>query len=279
MSVGEVKTTMGQVRFLRLFRTRVLVTALIGAAVLFSVACAQPEEVTPASTPTPVDHVVAGRQLFIGKGCATCHGQNAEGTDIAPALQGHNEEQIKRQVRNPLGSMPRSGPAMVSDDELEMITDYIVSLEYDGEHIEPLAMEDALAMHHWMALSALDSDNPDEAKHHVLHIIEIVIDPEHKSRMADILEYIQAGDHHDASHDIEEMIVTKTKPELAMKELHLQLALASIGGDDSVDAKHHLDHYIDMVTGHEKEHAQEAIELLEQGNFHDAEHEVEELLE
>ncbi len=61
MSVGEVKTTMGQVRFLRFFRMRVLVAALIGAAVLFSVACGGPEEVTPASTSTPVDHAVAGR--------------------------------------------------------------------------------------------------------------------------------------------------------------------------------------------------------------------------
>jgi mono/diheme cytochrome c family protein len=258
---------------------RVLVAALIGAAVLFSIACAKPEEVTPASTPTPVDHVVAGRQLFIGKGCAACHGQNAEGTDIAPALQGHNEEQIKRQVRSPLGSMPSSGPELISDDELEKIIDYIGSLAPVAEHVEPLAMEDALVMHHWMALSALEADNPDEAEHHVLHIIGIVIDPEHKSKMGDILEDIQAGDHHDASHGIEEMIVTKAEPELAMKELHLQLALAAIGGEDSVDAKHHLNHYIDVVTGDEKVRGEEVIELLEQDNFHDAKHEIEELQE
>ncbi len=233
----------------------------------------------PAPTPTPVDHVVAGRQLFVDKGCAVCHGQNAEGTDIAPALQGHNEEQIKRQVRSSLGSMPRSGPELISDDELEMIADYIGSLEHDDEHIEPVAMDDALLLHHWMALNALESDNPDEAEHHVLHIIEIVIDPEHKSKMEDILEDIQAGEHHDASHAIEEMIVTKAKPELAMKELHLQLALTSIGGKDSVNAKHHLNHYIDTVTGDEKARGEEVIELLEQGNLHDAEHEVEELLE
>ncbi len=140
-------------------------------------------------------------------------------------------------------------------------------------------MDDALLMHHWMALNALESDNPDEAEHHVSHIIEIVIDPEHKSKMEDILEDIQAGDHHDASHAIEEMIVTKAKPELAMKELHLQLALTSIGGEDAVDAEHHLNHYIDMVTWDERVRGEEVIELLEQDNFHDAEHEVEELLE
>ena len=270
---------MGQVRFLRFFRMRVLVAMLIGAAVLFSVACGTPEGATPAPTPTPVDHVAAGRQVYIDKGCAVCHGQNAEGTSIAPALPGHNEEQIKRQVRSPLGSMPRSGPELISGDELEMIVDYIGSLAPVAEHVEPVTMEDALVMHHWMSLNALEADNPDEAEHHISHILELVTDPEHKSTMEDILEDIQAGDHHDASHAIEEMIVTKAQPELAMKELHLQLALASIGGEDGEDAKHHIEHFIDMVTGHEKEHAQEAIELLEQGNFHDAEHEVEELLE
>ncbi len=258
---------------------RVLLATFIGAAVLFSLACASPEEVTPTLTPTPVDHTAAGKQLFIDKGCAACHGQNAEGTDIAPALPGHNEEIVKRQVRSPLGSMPRSGPELISGDELEMIADYIGSLEHDDEHIEPVAMADALLMHHWMALDALDSDNPHEAEHHVVHIIETVIDPEHKSTTEDSLEDIKAGEHHDASHAIEEMIVTKAAPELTMNELYLQLTLVAIGGEDSVDAKHHLDHYIDMVTGDEKARGEEVIELLEQGNFHDAEHELEELLE
>ncbi len=279
MSVGEVKTTMGQVRFLRLFRMRVLIAALIGVSVLFGFACGEPKEVTPSSIPTPVNHVEAGRQLYIDKGCAVCHGQNGEGTSIAPSLPGHNAEQIKRQVRSPLGTMPRSGPESITDDELEKIVDYIASLASVAEHVEPVAMEDALVMHHWMALTALESNNLSEAEHHVLHIIEMVVDPEHKSKMERVLEDIQVGNHHDASHAIEEMIVTIAKPGLAMKELHLQLALSSIGGEDGEDAKHHIEHFIDMVTGHEKEHAQEAIDLLEQGNFYDAEHEVKELLE
>ena len=77
---------------------------------------------------TPEDTVAVGRQLYIDKGCAVCHGQNGEGTDIAPALPGHNEEQVKRNVRSPVGNMPRSSPEQISDDELEMIADYIGSL-------------------------------------------------------------------------------------------------------------------------------------------------------
>ncbi len=279
MSVGKVKITMGRGRFLWFFRMRILVAVLIGVGVLFGVACGEPEEVTPASTPTPVNHVDAGKQLYIDKGCAVCHGQNAEGTDIAPALPGHNEEQVKRNVRSPLGTMPRSGPEQISDDELEMIADYIASLAPVAEHVEPVAMADALVVHHWMALNALEADNPDEAEHHISHILELVTDPEHKAQMEDVMEDLQAGHHHDASHAIEEMLAGTADPGLSLKNLHLQMALGAFAAEDLEDANHHLEHFIDMVTGHEKEHAQEAIDLLEQGNFHDAEHEVEELLE
>ncbi len=107
------------IAFLWLFRMMILVAVLMGVGVLFGVACGGPEEVAPASTPTPVEHVDAGRQLYVDKGCAVCHGQNAEGTSIAPSLLGHNAKQIKGQVRSPLGTMPRSGPEQISDDELE----------------------------------------------------------------------------------------------------------------------------------------------------------------
>ncbi len=276
MLMGEIKTTTGRVRFLRIFRLSILIAAMAGAALLFGVACSQ-EEVD--STAALAENIVAGKQLYIDKGCSVCHGEDGEGTSIAPSLSGHNAEQTKRQVRTPLGTMPRSGPESISDAELEKIVDYIESLDPSAAHVEPVVMEDALVIHHWMALNALESDNPDEAEHHVLYIIDIVIDPEHKSQAEDALADIRAGDYHDASHTIEEMIITKAEPGLAMEDLHLQLALVSIGAEDAADAKHHLDYYIDTVTGHDKEHAEEALELLEQGNFHDAEHEVEELLE
>jgi thioredoxin-like negative regulator of GroEL len=93
------------------------------------------------------------------------------------------------------------------------------------------------------------------------------------------LEDLQAGHHHDASHAIEEMMAGKAAPELELEDLHLQLVLAAIGGGDLEDAKHHLEHNIEMATGDEKERVQEALELLEQGNIHDAEQKVEELLE
>jgi mono/diheme cytochrome c family protein len=251
---------------------RILVAVLMGVVVLFGVACGGPETVPPAPTPTSVDRIAAGGQLFIDKGCVACHGQNAEGTDIAPALPGHNAEQTKRQVRSPRGTMPRFSPESISDDELGMIAAYIKSLTPAEEHIEPVAMENALVVHHWMALSALEADNLDEAEHHVRHILELVTDPEHKAQMEDVIEDMLAGNHHDASHAIEEMLAGKADPELFLKNLHLQLALGAFVTENLEDAKHHLEHFIDMATGDERVRGEEAIDLLEQGNIRDAEH-------
>jgi thioredoxin-like negative regulator of GroEL len=93
------------------------------------------------------------------------------------------------------------------------------------------------------------------------------------------MEHVQAGDFHDASHIIEEMLVEKAEPELSLKDLHLQLALAAFEAMELEDARDHLEHFVDLATGDEKARGEEAIDLLEQGNIHDAEHEVEELLE
>ena len=51
-----------------------------------------------------------------------------------------------------------------------------------------LAMQDVVAMHHWMALLALKADRVAEAKHHVKHIIELVEDEDHRHQMEEVLE-------------------------------------------------------------------------------------------
>ena len=70
---------------------------------------------TPTSAPSPTsahadeephDGTEAGHELFIAKGCSACHGQDAEGTGIAPGLAGHSAEMVRRQVRSPVGAMP-----------------------------------------------------------------------------------------------------------------------------------------------------------------------------
>jgi mono/diheme cytochrome c family protein len=233
----------------------------------------------PAPTTPPADHAAEGKQLYLAKGCAACHGQNAEGSDIAPALPGHTKEQVLRQVRTPVGNMPSFGPEKISDDELEMIADYIAGLAPgSGGHGESIAMEDTLVIHHRMALSALDAGNMAEAEHHVRHILELVTDAEHKAQMGKVLENLQAGKIHDAEHAIENMLASEVDPGLTLENLHLQLTLAALEARDLEDAKHHLQHSIEMATGDEKGRAEEVLDLVEQGKLHDARHEVEELL-
>lgn len=87
---------------------------------------------TPAPATTSADRAAQGRQLYTSKGCAACHGPKAEGTTIAPALPGRNQEQVIRQVRSPVGTMPRFGPEAIGDEELKLIAAYIASLAPPG---------------------------------------------------------------------------------------------------------------------------------------------------
>lgn len=86
-----------------------------------------------APTPEPASR---GQQLFVSKGCSACHGAQGEGTDIAPGLGGHTGEQVKRQVRAPMGLMPAFAPDIISDQELEQIAQYIETLAVGHRHDE-----------------------------------------------------------------------------------------------------------------------------------------------
>ncbi len=130
-------------------RFKLLVTGVI--LVIVASACGSPAA-TPTLTPTQISPAAtslplsSGHQLFISKGCAACHGQNGEGSAIAPALPGHTDEQVKRQVRNPVGTMPRIASEQISEEELEQIADYIESLALGEAHIEPTGLPSLLAM-------------------------------------------------------------------------------------------------------------------------------------
>ena len=71
-------------------------------------------------TPAPVGSP-EGQRLFATKGCAARHGPMAKGSAISPALFEHSADQIARQLRAGLGSMPIYPPAKISDPELDEI--------------------------------------------------------------------------------------------------------------------------------------------------------------
>jgi len=70
----------------------------------------------------------AGIRLYIAAGCVACHGADGRGSTFAPMLPGHNAEQVKRYVRNPVGKMPRFGNDKLSDADLETPAAYIAAL-------------------------------------------------------------------------------------------------------------------------------------------------------
>ena len=85
-------------------QTKISVITLVVLA-LAAVACGSAPTVTPFSQATAAPASL-GQELFVSKGCAACHGQNAEGSAIAPALPGHSKQMVKRQVRTPRFQMP-----------------------------------------------------------------------------------------------------------------------------------------------------------------------------
>ena len=255
-----------------------LVLAIVLALLL--VACgsnATPTPTPPASLSLPEQ----GQQLYLAVGCSGCHGLDAEGSDFAPALPGHSADQVRRQVRNPQRLMPAFGLDQVSDEELDLLVAYVESLEAGGSHSEPtaLALDEAVAMHHWMALTAMTADDVVQAMHHVGHAIELLEDQEHRQGMEAVLVSLETGALHDAEHEIEVMLAGIAEPELSMGELHLQLTLSAILVHDAPDATHHLQHFAADVDEREREIAQKVLEHIDAGDEAEAERAIIELLE
>ena len=252
--------------------------------VLFALGCSSEEPglaASPAvSTGTEV-HEGEGRDLFIAKGCAGCHGQDAEGTSIAPALAGHTVQMVERQVRTPRFQMPAFGEQQISDGELGAIASFIADLEGEGHlHAEVLSAELAAAveMHHWMALEALKAGFGEDAIHHVEHIVELLAEGEHRHQMEAALVSLQAGQTHDPEHQIEEMVAGTAVPGLTLPELHLRQALVALAVEDVADAEHHVLHFQRSGSPEELDFGAEILDGLERGDLHVAEHEIRELL-
>ena len=246
-----------------------------------------PPKVTPTTTPPPppqasptptaVTIVDEGQQLFITKGCSACHGQDAQGTAIAPALPGHSAAIVKRQARAPIGLMPVFAPDKITNEELDLIAQFIHSLPGGHGHTTPADIGRDMVNHHWMALLSLEESAVPEAIHHVNHIIDLV-EGEHLARMRTILQQLEAGDIHESTHGIQDMLAGTADPALSVERMHLQMALSSLRVDDAEGAMHHVSHFLETATGEEAQQAQGILDAVRQLEFQEAEHLIEELL-
>jgi mono/diheme cytochrome c family protein len=218
-----------------------------------------------------------GRARYIAAGCAACHGQNAEGTDVAPSLAGHSAEQVHQQVRSPLAQMPAYSVEQLADGDLEAIAGYISELEPMEKHVEPVKVSEVLAIHHWMAISAIAAGDRGDALHHVGHIIESV-EGEHLEAMRKARTMLRAGELHGAEHLIEEMLAGRAKPELSRERLSLRLALTAVDQRDRAEAIHQMRHFLARAAGPERAKGQAVVAHLREGDLHGAEHGIADLL-
>ena len=218
-----------------------------------------------------------GRETYLAAGCGACHGQNAEGTDVGPALAGHTAEQVHQQVRSPLAQMPAYPVEQLPDDDLDAIAKYIGGLEPMEEHVEPVKLSEVLAVHHWMAISAIAVGDRGDALHHIGHIIETV-KGEHLRAMQEARRHLRAGELHEAEHLIEEMLAGKAKPELSRERLSLRLALTAVDRRNRQEAVHQLRHFLELAKGAERQKGEAVLAHLREGDFHGAEHGIADLL-
>lgn len=215
-----------------------------------------------------------GRTVFLEVGCASCHGDDASGTVIAPGLPGHNELQVRRQVRGPIGVMPVFGRDSLSPEDLDAMVAYIESLEGADSHGHApdsgVSLADQSLTHHRMTLTAFEAANVTEAQHHIEHLIDI-LEGQHLALMQEALQITLTGDVHDAQHMIEAMLSDVHSEKESLAALHLRLGLSGLRVAGAIEAIHHLEHAVAEAEGGELAEIEEILMFLVAGDLAEAE--------
>lgn len=209
---------------------------------------------------------MAGLAIYQKAGCIACHGTDARGTTVAPPLAGHTAEQVKRSVRNPQGIMPRFGNDKITEKELDALAAYVAGIEAQP-HAAPLEFAGALEAHHWMAHHALRANDAEHAFHHLTHAREVAKDGEHRAGIDRVLGLVRAKRLEEAAHAVVEMVSSKLAPDMSIEKLHLRLALGAIEDGNAKEVRHHLEHYVEGATGHNRRHAEELLALAKKGDL------------
>ncbi|MDA1257723.1 MAG: cytochrome c [Chloroflexi bacterium] len=238
------------------------------------------DEAHEAEAEPTLDAVQRGRAVFEQVGCAACHGEDGSGTVIAPGLPGHNELQVRRQVRGPIGVMPVFGQETLSPEALDDLVAYVESLtgaDTHGHSTGVSVAEQSLA-HHRMVLTAFEADNVAEATHHMEHLIGGILDGQHLALMQEALTVTQAGEVHDAQHMVEGMLSDVQPPDETFATLHFKLGLSGLRVGGTTEATHHLEHAAAVAEGDELEEINEILVLLAANEMDEAEEHLSALL-
>ena len=189
-----------------------------------------------------------GAEIFATVGCAGCHGQNAVGTDIAPALAGHTEFQIRRQVRAPTNIMLVFSPAQIPAEDLDALVAYIGSLEamemgeedsgHDMDEMGGITAGDVLFAHHWLLWLELEAGDIEGSLHHTTHILELLVDGSHKAMMQPVLTALGEGDIDAAKAVVEPMVTDVSEFSHDIYTVSTQLVYMAAAAGDQEAALH-----------------------------------------
>ncbi len=73
------------------------------------------------------DPVVRGGQLFVGEGCASCHGIAGRAGVVGPPIVGVGVDKLRDTVRKGPGGMLTFAPDVLTEDDLVAIAAYLKS--------------------------------------------------------------------------------------------------------------------------------------------------------
>lgn len=93
-----------------------------------------------AAAQSPAASVTNGKTVFMSAGCTACHGSQAQGTAMAPAIAPPPFElpAMITYVRQPTGKMPPISEATASDKQLADVFAYLQSLAPKSSSVDEL---------------------------------------------------------------------------------------------------------------------------------------------
>lgn len=158
------------------------------------------------------DSMTQGRGQYVAL-CASCHGVDAAGSDLAPSVIGRNADAIRAQVRNPVGEMPSFTPALLSDNDLELVIQYVLSQaevgdeehEHEEEEIAPTEEE---RVHLMAAFEAIEDYGTMDREAAIAHLQQaFALSTGEKAEMyAELIEFLENNKAGNARHELEELL-------------------------------------------------------------------------
>ncbi len=261
-------------RFRRAAWRRIGLGLVVGA--VFAAGCATVGEhyvegntVEESAMPTDLSpQASAGFETFSTVGCSACHGPVGEG-GVGPALAGHTEDQLFRQVRVPKGDiMPPFSVEVLSDDDIRDIYAWIVTL---GEEMAmaPHEPEGGQAgserevgagdltpteiAHLRLTLLSIEAENADDAIRHVNHLALHGGDATLLELVSQMEVDLEAGKLHDVEAKALEILGPAAEGDFDVVAAHVGMALSASQRDGEQDVDFHLVQAAEAAAGHDHE--------------------------